>query len=262
MIKTHRRTAIVTLISLIGTLSGCTPKLSQQQCEQFNWQQMGINDGKQGLAQRNLNSIQQSCSIYSVSVNQSAYQHGWAVGIKQFCTAKNATELADAGKINNPNCHPSQFPAFARAYQRGLKRFCQDKKAYQLGRQGEDYPAACIPSQFPRFANAYNEGKGTYSQISTLQSQLDSLTTQIQQQQSDVSNNKKIISTEKHNIAQARQALTSNSDQLTLTTLQKQIQQHQQHISNLQQQNLRALSAISQMQAEASSLKQQISVNQ
>lgn len=179
----------------IALTAGCVPHLSQQQCVNMDWYQVGYNDGNQGQFQRDLNSSIQDCARFKLSVDTAAYSRGWRKGARAYCNTSNAYQLGVNGSTYNHICPANLAGRFDRAWQRGLRKYCVPATGYNLGRKGAGFPNFCAPDQVNRFRNAYDQGKQVYdsiqainSQISSINSQISDLNNQINDKQSQIDN--------------------------------------------------------------------------
>lgn len=246
--------ALCLLLSSIGTilLSGCTPQMNIEQCQNTDWYQLGVSDGTSGKPKRNLEQESTNCAALGLKTVESSYTQGWKNGIQAFCQPKHALRLGQTGQDVGSTCSSFRGTAFETAYSRGLRQFCISTKGYQVGRQGLNYPTACSPTQFPRFANAYNEGKSRYNQIENLKSQLSSVQTQISNQQMQISKIDNQIEIQRKRL----NTINVNKSGPNLA------RNYQQSIEELQNQNKSLQNQLESTKEAKSSLEQQIEVMQ
>ncbi|AUI68494.2 DUF2799 domain-containing protein [Beggiatoa leptomitoformis] len=104
--------------SFMFLLAGCA-SLSQEECQQGNWQTIGYNDGAQGYKVERFSSHQEACAEYKVRPNFQLYKQG---------------------------------------YEKGIVTYCRPNKGYDLGKQLSQYEGVCPSHLETAFLNAYLDG--------------------------------------------------------------------------------------------------------
>ncbi|MGB7433031.1 MAG: DUF2799 domain-containing protein [Ahrensia sp.] len=87
---------------IIG-LSGCAT-LNEDQCAVTDWQQLGQSDGARGLSPDRIASHREACSKFNLPVDAPAWQAGWQLGIRQYCTFENGIEIGQRGSFGSNFC--------------------------------------------------------------------------------------------------------------------------------------------------------------
>ncbi|MDC8756114.1 DUF2799 domain-containing protein [Janthinobacterium fluminis] len=113
-------------------LSGCA-SLSKDQCLSGDWQQIGFNDGTQGLPSEQLQQHAQACAEYGVQVNFDSYHLGRSRGMLTYCQAENGFHQGRAGKRQNAAaCPPNLQADFMAEYHRGYEIYGMESEIANL----------------------------------------------------------------------------------------------------------------------------------
>ncbi len=98
--------------------SACST-LSEKQCKQGDWYEIGMKDGLEGHGVDRLQKHSEACTEYGVSPNKPAYEKGRDEGLKSYCSSDNAFNLGRNGGYYRGGCPASMEPAFLRKYESG-----------------------------------------------------------------------------------------------------------------------------------------------
>jgi hypothetical protein len=85
---------VVVLAAL--ALGGCAT-LSERDCRQGNWSDIGFEDGRAGHAESRFSEHIQACAKYGITPDQSAYFRARDEGLRRYCTPENGFEVGKAG---------------------------------------------------------------------------------------------------------------------------------------------------------------------
>lgn len=96
---------------MIVGVSGCAT-LNEDQCSVTDWQQLGQSDGARGLSPDRIASHREACSKFNIPVDAPAWQAGWQVGIRQYCTFENGVEIGERGTLGSNFCPADQVEDF------------------------------------------------------------------------------------------------------------------------------------------------------
>ena len=130
-----RRVQVWSLVSVLA-LSGCATSMSAEECKATDWEYMGgldAMDGEKDLRTR-AQSHAKSCGKQGVAMDGRAYQRGWMLGLKEFCTPQNGKAYAEKGLRFQPGyCPPQLEAAFLDGYSPARDRYVarQDYAALQ-----------------------------------------------------------------------------------------------------------------------------------
>lgn len=161
-------------ISLAGlvafVLSGCAPHLSQDQCLNTNWDEIGYNDGFNGRMPRDLTNAIKDCEKFNLSVNTAAYQKGHRRGVKGFCHPSTQLGLADGGNGRALNlirsrdnfCRSNELSLnlddYQQGYDKGIVSFCTPERGQSIGSAGQPNPLVCPRGLSTAFNRGWNKG--------------------------------------------------------------------------------------------------------
>ncbi len=135
-------------LSLLGVLwlSGCST-LSEQDCRQGNWFQIGIRDGRFGEPTSVLEAHQTACNKYAVNIDTNAYLAGREQGLQSYCELENAFRLGLNGSRYKGTCPRNVDLLFSRYNSAALsvyqlqqqlrstdEHIAQENRALQLGK--------------------------------------------------------------------------------------------------------------------------------
>lgn len=182
-----KRSFLITTPLLLGTLcTACTPHLTQAQCLNMDWNNVGYDDGTHGRFQRNLSQDIADCAKFKIDVNTRAYQKGWRLGTRIFCKASHGYVLGTQGQTYNHVCPTDLAGPFEQSWRRGIRKFCVPDSGYNLGRSGKPFPNFCPAKLAIAFHNAYDDGRRLYNAIQDAQNQLDDVNRRISSARADI----------------------------------------------------------------------------
>lgn len=104
-------------------LFGCAsvPTLKKEDCQNANWQEVGVLDGKQGADSQKILKHAKTCQGQNLP-NKAAWEEGRQIGLKEYCTKANAYRLGRLGYSLNPVCE-DDFEALHYANMLGLEQY-------------------------------------------------------------------------------------------------------------------------------------------
>ena len=165
-------------LGLVGFLSlfliGCASHLSDDQCINMNWHQLGFNEGSQGKVVRDLQKDTADCARFKININTDAYFAGREEGLKHFCVYDKGRELGLQGHQPPDVCPEKSKERFIKGWKSGAQDFCRDiRNGFKIGRTGKAYPQACPSVYYPGFQSEYDRGRIIYERSSQLQNQIN-----------------------------------------------------------------------------------------
>jgi len=107
----------------LGLLVASCASLSQQECLQGDWYQIGLNDGIHGYSTARIDDHNKACSKVDVSVDPKAWEKGRRDGLKTYCTASSAYEVGRNGRHIGKVCSSSQRKNMQPAFNRGQQYY-------------------------------------------------------------------------------------------------------------------------------------------
>lgn len=112
--------------------------MDQADCEAANWHDVGLQDGEQGKKSRHYAKRQKQCRAFGIPVDVDAYQDGWQLGIKRYCTENNGYQVGVSGGFYAHSCPAASKHVFFSAYQVGRNIHTHQAKLDRLQRKIED----------------------------------------------------------------------------------------------------------------------------
>jgi len=125
------------LLLAVSIAGGCAT-MSESECINADWREVGRNDGLEGKRQTQLARHYDACIKYGITPNRDEYMAGREAGLNVYCTQ-------DSG--------------------------------YWEGRNGDGYERVCPASSEPAFLTGYRAGQSVYDAIESIRSvrgQMDS----------------------------------------------------------------------------------------
>ncbi|EIJ41773.1 Protein of unknown function (DUF2799) [Beggiatoa alba B18LD] len=104
---------------VLWQLSGCA-SLSQEECQQGDWRNIGYNDGAQGYQAERFSEHQKACSEYKIRPDFSLYKQGHDNGIVSYCRPNNGYDVGQRLNSYEGVCPSHLENAFLEAYLDGL----------------------------------------------------------------------------------------------------------------------------------------------
>ena len=83
-------------LALLATLSGCA-SLSESECRNANWEDVGIRDGAAGRPEEYLIEHSKACGKVAVVPDRGAYLHGREQGLERFCVPYRVYQIGEYG---------------------------------------------------------------------------------------------------------------------------------------------------------------------
>lgn len=97
------------LLLFLPFLAGCAT-LSQNQCQQGRWFDIGLEDGRKGRTMARLDQHAQACAKYGLGVDRQGYSEGRNQGLQEYCRLENAVALGLKGERYQGVC-PAELDA-------------------------------------------------------------------------------------------------------------------------------------------------------
>lgn len=100
-----RRYHISVLLILLVTLGlAACGSLTEAQCRQNRWYEVGYNDGIEGASPTLLARHHKTCADYGITPNAILWSQGRQEGLKQYCTVNTALRLGRQYRMMNEVC--------------------------------------------------------------------------------------------------------------------------------------------------------------
>lgn len=111
-------------------VSACAT-LNESECENADWQIIGIEDGSSGRLLSYIKNHRKACAEYGVTPNLNRYQDGHAEGLSQFCTEEVGFAQGKRGRHYNGVCPVELRGNFLYGYERGRELFLLQREINQ-----------------------------------------------------------------------------------------------------------------------------------
>jgi hypothetical protein len=136
IVKTAIKTGLVTALAAgLLVLGGCatTPKITTQQCEQGNWQDIGERDGMVGRSGAYFGQYIAACpTVTASSPARTAWEAGRQQGLKSYCTELTAYKLGREGYAWQPVCPLEGIQKLEEAYSQGQYYYLRQRDMSML----------------------------------------------------------------------------------------------------------------------------------
>lgn len=106
-------------LSFLLSLTTACATLSQPECLQADWHDIGQRDGAQGYSRERLDEHKTACAEYGVMPDSKAYHEGRKAGLELYCTAENGLEQGKAGATYNHVCPAGLGATFLKNHKLG-----------------------------------------------------------------------------------------------------------------------------------------------
>jgi len=97
---------------------GCTT-LTEGECRNLDWQDLGYREGLRGEAVDNIDGYREDCSKYGIAADMPAYERGRGVGLREYCRPANGFKMGSTGSRFRDVCPRDLAGQFVVAYEDG-----------------------------------------------------------------------------------------------------------------------------------------------
>lgn len=113
------------LYSSLGFLAflGACASLTQEQCQNGDWQGIGYNDGANGKLETYISRHFDACSKVGIVPDVEAWKAGRVQGLPLYCTPKNAYDIGRRGRSFSPVCPATQASALFQSWDWGQEYY-------------------------------------------------------------------------------------------------------------------------------------------
>jgi len=115
-----RSSLVVTFIGVAtALLSGCAT-LSEDQCRQVDWKDLGRRDGAQGQSPERVQDHAKACSKVGIAPDVAMWRAGWREGVVGYCTPRSAWSEGSRNQSYRGACRDLDEEGFRRWHRAGL----------------------------------------------------------------------------------------------------------------------------------------------
>ncbi len=126
------------VFSLWIALTGGCASLSEDQCRQGSWYDIGFRDGLKGYRADYVFQHGEACAKYGISVNRQEYTRGYDDGLRQYCIPSNGYMVGLQGGAYNGVCKGPEADAFFRMYLKGKQVYEIEKRLTEINAEMEE----------------------------------------------------------------------------------------------------------------------------
>ena len=109
---------LLTGLAALALVASCAT-LSEEECLQGNWREIGQRDGQAGRTASFIAEHAKACEKAGVVPNQSLWEQGRQAGLPAYCTPAKVYSEGRSGRGLSPVCPSAQLPALQLANDRG-----------------------------------------------------------------------------------------------------------------------------------------------
>ncbi|HSC07416.1 MAG TPA: DUF2799 domain-containing protein [Steroidobacteraceae bacterium] len=102
----------------LGLLGGCAT-LSEGECRNSDWYDIGFRDGRTGEPQDRLSRHAGACADHGIAPDRERYLQGHDAGLELYCTQHNGLVAGESGATYQGVCRLGEEDAFLSGYQVG-----------------------------------------------------------------------------------------------------------------------------------------------
>lgn len=102
------------------TLVAACATLSEEECLEGNWREIGQRDGQAGRTASFLTEHAKACEKIGILPDQSLWEQGRQAGLSAYCTPPKAYDEGRSGRGLSPVCPAAQLPALQLAHGKGM----------------------------------------------------------------------------------------------------------------------------------------------
>jgi hypothetical protein len=128
---------IATLVAIAAAavaLASCQT-LNEDQCAVTDWRVLGSTDGAAGRAQNYVSRHQEACSKFGIQVDFTAWNAGWAEGIRTYCTPQNGLDVGSNGRSYANSCPADVAIGFREGYDIGRRVYSARNERNRIQRE-------------------------------------------------------------------------------------------------------------------------------
>lgn len=123
---------------MLSLCLGACASLSEDECRNGDWQNIGYLDGVQGEGPEKLAEHREACTRYGIAPDLAAYSAGRDAGLQLFCTPRNGFRYGSRGSIYQGVCPANLELAFIGAYEQGHELHTHELAVSEINREVDE----------------------------------------------------------------------------------------------------------------------------
>jgi len=157
---TRHQLTIPTILCVL-LISSCA-SISKKDCQNANWETIGYTEGTRGLRTSTVEKYNESCAKHGMAPDVVAYQRGWDIGIRSYCTEDSGYTAGFAGLLYRDICPADLAPAYRSGWEQGNRGYCTTENGYGEGVAGRAYRNICPTDMATSFHAGWERGIRDY----------------------------------------------------------------------------------------------------
>lgn len=147
------------LLAVLFVVAGCA-SLSEEDCKQGNWKEIGQKDGSRGYSKDRFSSHGKACEKYGIRPNKSEWTTGYNAGVKVYCS-EEGKNLGEKGDLTTMPAACYGVSTFKQSRKVGFREFCFEE-GIKAGRHADKLKGDARCTRYKRFSVGYEQGLGEY----------------------------------------------------------------------------------------------------
>jgi hypothetical protein len=148
------------LLFLGQTFFGCTNFLIRQECDKYNWYQLGFDAALRGERITNDEKVMR-CRKAEAEISESQLDVGFKAGMSRYCQPETAYQTGKQGDtLNSDFCDSNVLGLLKQKHAAGNKAYCQD--GLTAGQSGKKYKYVCSADFEKTFMPNFKQGRKKY----------------------------------------------------------------------------------------------------
>lgn len=148
------------ILFVIFSASSCANFFIRQQCEKYNWYQVGYEAALRGERISNDDKVS-VCRKAEAEISESQLDTGFKAGMARYCQPDTAYQTGKQGDtLNMDFCEPNILGVLRKRHYEGNIAYCKD--GLTAGQSGKRYKSVCSAELEKTFMPEYKKGRKKY----------------------------------------------------------------------------------------------------
>ena len=151
---------IAFVLTAVFSTSSCANFFIRQECEKYNWYQVGYDAALRGERISNDDKVSR-CRKAEAEISESQLDVGFKAGMARYCQPDTAYQTGKQGDtLNMDFCEPNVLGLLRKRHQEGNTAYCKD--GLTAGQSGKRYKNVCSAELEKSFMPDYKKGRKKY----------------------------------------------------------------------------------------------------